>query len=155
MSVKIRAIRGELAFVSLLETDRPASVSAIAGLFFLVAAYLIAIGVADIISPGTLSSVRGTGIAYGRELTGPQTAISVGLGWALVGWGLLQLRSWARWCAVAIMVLGIAGSVPAVSAAARTLGWGFLWTGSQLMLRVVITWYLLQSPEVAEAFKRK
>jgi len=134
--------------------ERPASVSVIAGLFFLVAAYLITLGGVDLIRPGTLFE-WGAPVFYGRELDTSQTAISIGLGWALVGWGLFQLRQWARWCAVVIMVLGIAGSVPAVSAASRSLGWRFAWTGSQLLLRVVVTWYLAQSPEVKNAFSGK
>jgi hypothetical protein len=98
--------------------ERPASVTVIAALFFLVAGYLAAIGIIEFVVPGSLSMALGAGITYGRELSGPQTALSVGAGWALVGWGLYRLRTWARWCAILIMVIGIAGSVPAVSAAA-------------------------------------
>src|SRR6202789_376481 len=90
----------------------PVSLKVIAALFFLVAAYLVVIGIAEFVSPGTLAMTRATGIAYGRELDGPQTAISIGAGWALVGWGLYRLRNWARWCAVALMVIGVAGSGP-------------------------------------------
>jgi len=135
--------------------ERPASVTVIAALFFLVAAYLITIGVIEFAAPGTLSMMRGSGITYGRELTGPQTALSVGAGWALVGWGLYRLRNWARWCAMLLMVIGVAGSVPAVSAAARDLGWRFFFYGAQVMVRVVIAWYLAASPELIEAFTRK
>ena len=132
--------------------ERPASVTVIAALFFLVAAYLVTIGIADLVAPGTLLLMRGSGITYGRELTGAQTAISVGAGWALVGWGLYRLRNWARWCAIVIMVIGVAGSVPAVSAAARDLTWRFFFYGAQIMLRIVIAWYLAASPELVEAF---
>jgi hypothetical protein len=135
--------------------ERPGSVTVIGGLFFLVATYLITTGVLSWIAPDAISPALQAPIFYGRELDSPQTAISVGLGWALVGWGLFQLRSWARWCAVAILVLGIIGSVPSVSAAARTIGWRFAWTGSLLMLRVVVIWYLVQSPEIGEAFAKK
>jgi hypothetical protein len=135
--------------------NRPGSVTVIAGVFFLVAAYLIAIGIVALAAPDAISPAMQAPVFYGRELDGPQTAISVGLGWALVGWGLFQLRGWARWCAVVILVLGIIGSVPSVSAAARTIGWRFAWTGSLLMLRVVVIWYLVQSPEISEAFGRK
>ena len=135
--------------------ERPASVTVIAALFFLVAGYLAAIGIIDLVAPGTLSTTLGTGVTYGRELTGPQTAISVGAGWGLVGWGLYQLRNWARWCAIVFMVIGIAGSVPAVSAAARDLTWRFWFYGVQIMARVVIAWLLVASPEVVEAFVRK
>jgi len=135
--------------------ERPASVTVIAVLFFLVAGYLVTIGVIELVAPGTLSMALGAGITYGKELTGPQTAISVGAGWALIGWGLYRLRNWARWCAILIMVIGIAGSVPAVSAAARDLTWRFLFYGVQIMARVVIAWYLAASPELIEAFVRK
>ncbi|MGD0990524.1 MAG: hypothetical protein ABR874_22175 [Candidatus Sulfotelmatobacter sp.] len=133
---------------------RPASVTVIAALFFLVAGYLIAVGVIDLVSPGTVSLVGGP-VTYGRELDGPQTAISVGAGWALVGWGLYRLKNWARWCALAILVIGVAGSVPAVSAAARDLGWRFAWYGLQIMVRIVVAWLLAASPEVVEAFVKK
>ncbi len=135
--------------------ERPASVTVIAVLFFLVAGYLATVGIIELAAPGTLSTTLGTGVTYGRELTGPQTAISVGAGWAMVGWGLYRLHNWARWCAIVIMVIGIAGSVPAVSAAARDLTWHFWFYGVQIMARVVIAWLLVASPEVVEAFVRK
>jgi hypothetical protein len=134
---------------------RPASVTLVAALFFLVAAYLVTIGVVELLVPGTLSMTRAAGITYGRELNGAQTALSVGAGWALIGWGLYRLHNWARWCAMALMVLGVAGSVPAVSAAARDLTGRFFFYGAQIMVRVVIAWYLAASPELIEAFRRK
>jgi hypothetical protein len=135
--------------------ERPVSVTLIAAFFFLIAAYLIVIGFIEFISPGTILLARVAGVTYGRELDGPQTAISVGLGWALVGWGLYRLHNWARWCALVILAIGVAGSVPAVSAAARDIGWRFFWLGAQIMLRIVIAWLLAASPEVVEAFVKK
>src|ERR1700679_912206 len=75
--------------------ERPASVTVISALFFLVAAYLVAMGIIEFVAPGTLSMTMETGVTYGRELTGPQTALSVGAGWALIGSGLYRLRNWA------------------------------------------------------------
>jgi hypothetical protein len=132
--------------------ERPASVTVIASLFFLVAGFLIAFGIAELASPGALSLTRTAGLTYGRELDGPGAAISVGAGWALVAWGIWRLRNWARWCAMVLTVIGIAGSVPVVSAAARDLGWPFVVAGSQILVRIVIAWYLLASPEIKEAF---
>jgi hypothetical protein len=135
--------------------ERPISVTVISFFFFLIAAYLIVIGFIEFLSPGTISLARVAGVTYGRELDGPQAAISVGLGWALVGWGLYRLRNWARWCALVILVIGVAGSVPAVSAAARDITWRFFWLGAQIMVRIVIAWLLAASPEVVEAFVKK
>ncbi|MGA8271398.1 MAG: hypothetical protein WB919_07535 [Candidatus Sulfotelmatobacter sp.] len=135
--------------------ERPASVTVITAFFFLVAVYLVSLGLAVSVSRGAVSMARFAGITYGREITSSQTAISVGLGWALVGWGLYRLRNWARWCALVILVIGVAGSVPAVSAAARDLGWRFFWVGGQMTVRIVIAWLLAASPEVVEAFVKK
>ena len=92
---------------------------------------------------------------YGRELAGPQSAFLVGAGWALVGWGLLQLGNWARWCAFVLMVLGVAAGVPAVSSAATDLNWRLLWHGGQMIAKVAAAWYLAQSSDVIEAFKAR
>jgi len=135
--------------------DRPASVTVVAGLFFLVGGYLIVVGIVEFIVPGTLALTRAAGVTYGRELDGPQTAISVGVGWTLIGWGLYKLKNWARWCAVLLMVIGVVGSVPAVSAAARDLGWRFLFLGVQIIVRILIAWYLVASPELVDAFRGK
>jgi hypothetical protein len=135
--------------------ERPASVTVIAALFFLVAGYIATIGIIELVAPGTLPMTLGAGVTYGRELTGSQGALSVGAGWALVGLGLYRLRNWARWCAMLLMVIGVAGSVPAVSAAARDLTWRFFFYGFQIMVRSVIAWLLAASPEVVEAFARK
>ena len=135
--------------------DRPGSVTVIAGLFFLVGGYLIVVGIVEFIVPGTLALTRAAGITYGRELDGPQTAISVGVGWSLIGWGVYKLKNWARWCAVLLMVIGVLGSVPAVSAAARDLGWALLVNGAQIMVRIVIAWYLVASPDLVDAFARR
>jgi hypothetical protein len=135
--------------------ERPVSVTAIAALFFLVAGYLVVIGIVEFVAPGTLNTTLVPGVTYGRELSGRQTALSVGVGWALVGWGLYRLRNWARWCAILLMVIGVAGSVPAVSAAARDLTWRFFVYGFQIMVRIVIAWLLAASPEVVEAFTWK
>src|ERR1700678_3601989 len=83
--------------------ERPVSLKVIAALFFLVAAYLVVIGIAEFVSPGTLAMTRATGITYGRELDGPQTAISIGAGGALVGGGVYRLHRWARWGASAFL----------------------------------------------------
>lgn len=138
-----------------LGMERPASATVIAALFFVVAACLITLGIAEFVSPGALSLTRAAGLTYGRELDGPAAAISVGAGWALVAWGIYRLHNWARWCGIVSMVIGIAGSVPAVSAAARDLGWRFAVSGGQILVRIVVAWYLIASPEVRDAFSGK
>jgi hypothetical protein len=131
--------------------ERPPGINVIAVVFFLFAGYLVAVGAILLFAPDAIS-IRSTPFMYGRELTGPQSAFLVGAGWALVGWGLYQVRNWARWSALVLLVVGIAASVPAVSAAATDLNWRFAWYGGQLMAKVVAVWYLTRSPEVIDAF---
>jgi hypothetical protein len=84
--------------------ERPVGVTMIAVVFLLVAAYLFVVGVIEVVAPGTISPSMRAPFMYGRELAGPQSAFLVGAGWALVGWGLFQVRNWARgqrfcyWC---------------------------------------------------------
>jgi hypothetical protein len=135
--------------------ERPVSLKVIATLFFLVAAYLIVMGIAEVVSPGTIETMRGTGVTYGRELDGPQTAISVGAGWALVGWGLYRLQNWARWSAIVLMVIGVIAGIPVVSAAATGLNWRLAWYAGEMVAKVVAVFFLIQSPDVVAAFKTR
>jgi len=133
--------------------ERPVGLSAIAGAFFLVAGYLCVVGVIEFTAPGTISPAMRAPFMYGRELAGPQSAILVGAGWAMVGWGLRRVQNWARWAAVVLMVLGIAAGVPAVSAASIDPGWRLVWYGGQMMAKVVAVWYLVFAPDAREAFR--
>jgi hypothetical protein len=133
--------------------ERPPGVTIIAVAFFLVAGYLLSVGAIEFIAPGTISPAVRAPFMYGRELAGPQSAFFVAAGWGLVGWGLFQVRNWARWSALALLVLGVAAGVPAVSAAATDLNWRLAWYGGQMMAKVAAAWYLAQSPDAIEAFK--
>lgn len=133
--------------------QRPAGVTAISVLFFLAAIYLWTVGVIKLIAPEAISLMSGTQLMYGLELAGPYMALLVGCGWALVGWGLFRLRNWARWAAMAVMVLGVGWLVPKISMA--ELGAPVLWYGLQIAVRVAAAWYLAQAPSVIDAFVRR
>jgi hypothetical protein len=133
--------------------ERPAGLTAIAVTFFVVAAYLFTVGVIEFIAPGTISPAMRAPFMYRRELAGPQSAILVGAGWGLVGWGLFQIQNWARWSALVLIALGIVAGIPAVSAASIDPGWRLAWYGGQMMAKVVAAWYLIFAPDVVEVFK--
>lgn len=133
--------------------QRPAGVTAIAVIFLAAAIYLWTIGVVKLIAPDAISLMSGSPFMYGLELAGPYMALLVGAGWALVGWGLLRLHNWARWAAMAVMVIGVAALVPRISMA--QLGAPIFWYGLQIALRVAVGWYLAQAPSVVDAFARK
>jgi hypothetical protein len=52
-----------------------------------------------------------------------------------------------------LLVLGIVGGIPAVSAASVDPGWRLVWFGGQMMVKVVAVWYLIFAPDSIEAFK--
>ena len=87
------------------------------------------------------------------ELAGPYMfLLGAGVG-ALIGWGLLRLNNWARRAAIAAGIIGLVMLVPSVSAAAVDFRASLLWAGLGIILRVMIVWYLYQTP-VAEYFSR-
>jgi len=133
--------------------ERPAGITGIAILFFLTAIYLWAIGAVKLLAPEAISLMRGALFMYGLELAGPYMALLVGGGYALVGWGLFRLHNWARWAAMAVMVLGAWSIVPRISMA--EIGVAILWYGLQIALRVAVGWYLAQAPAVIDSFMKK
>jgi len=133
--------------------QRPLGVTALSILFGLAAVYLWTIGAVMLAAPGAISLMSGAPLMYGLELAGPYMALLVGTGWALVGWGLLRLKNWARWAAMLVMTIGIAWLVPRISAA--ELGWPLLWNGIEIAMRAAAAWYLAQAPGVVDAFRGK
>jgi hypothetical protein len=135
--------------------QRPVVLTAIASTFFVVAGYLCVAGAIEFAAPGTISPAMRAPFMYGRELAGPQSAVLVGAGWGMVGWGLWRIQNWARWAAVVLMVLGIGSGVPAVSAASIDPGWRLVWYGGQMMAKVVAVWTLVFAPDAREAFRQR
>jgi hypothetical protein len=133
--------------------ERPAGITGIAILFFLTAIYLWTIAGVKLLAPEAISLMRGAPLMYGLELAGPYMTLLVGSGYALVGWGLFRLHNWARWAAMAVMVLGVWSLVPRISMA--EIGVAILWYGLQIALRVAVGWYLAQAPAVIDSFMKK
>jgi len=133
--------------------ERPAGVTGISVLFCLAAIYLWTIGAVKLVAPEAISLMSGAPFMYGLELAGPYMALVVGTGYALVGWGLFRMHSWARWSAMAVMVVGVAALVPTISMA--EIGGLMLWYGLQIALHVAVAWYLAQAPAVIDAFAKK
>jgi len=133
--------------------ERPTGVTVISVLFFAVSAYLIAIGGAMLLSPGSVGMRLGAPLLGGLELAGPYMFLLTGGVAALLGFGLLALNNWARRAAALVAIAGVVMLVPSVSAAVVTFhGSALVWGGLGVMLRVAVAWYLYQQPTV-EAFE--
>ncbi len=132
---------------------RPAGVTAIATLLFSAAGYLGLLAVIMLFSPGTISMTMGAPLLNGLEVAGPYMFFLVGAAGAAIGYALLKLNNWARRLAIFAALLGAFMLIPSVSAAAVDFRPALLWTGSNLMIRVIVVWYLYQSP-VTESFQK-
>jgi len=131
--------------------ERPHGVTTIAIIFFLVAAYLCAIGILMLVWPGAVSMAAGASLLDGLELAGPYMFLLVSTVAALIGWGLLRMHKWARRVAILAAFAGFVMLIPSVSMAVVDARWSLVWGGLGIIVRMVVVWYLWQTP-VAEQF---
>ena len=129
----------------------PTGVTVIAFVFFLAAVYLGLIAAVMLASPGAASMVLGAPLLNGLELAGPYMFLLMAAVGALIGWGLWRLNNWARRAAIVVGLVGLVMLVPSVSAAAVDFRVSLLWAGLGIIVRVMMVWYLYQTP-VAERF---
>ena len=129
---------------------RPSGVTATAWLFFFAAA------ACALTAAFTMSGAWP--LAWGRYLVadmvtmGPFAFIFAAVAYAVIAVGLLALKNWARRLAIVAAAVGLYFLVPAISSAVADfrIG-GIAINGAQIILRVVVMWYLMQQ-SVAEAF---
>ena len=108
-----------------------------------------------LIAPGAVSMATGAPLLGGLELGGPYMFFLVGAVGLVIGFGLLRMNNWARRAALTTGMIGIALLLPTVSSSvieyrATRLAWG----GLGMILRMMVVWYLWQTP-VAELFPKK
>jgi hypothetical protein len=134
--------------------ERPQGVTFIAILFFAVAAYLGALGLLMVFSPGTVSMRMGAPLLGGLELAGPFAFLLAALLAGLIGWGLLRLNNWARRAGAVLALIGIVFLVAPVSSAVINFNpVALFWGGLGVIVRVVVAWYLYQRP-VIDVFEK-
>lgn len=132
---------------------RPTGVTAIAAAFFLIAAYLMGVGVVMLVSQGKLPMLGGDPLLRGLQAGGPYATLLVGAIWGAIGWGLLRLRDWARLAAMVLIISGAGFLVARVALAASHFHWWLVAGGLEILVRLVIVWYLFRTP-IAEQFSK-
>ena len=97
-------------------------------------------------------------LAWGRYLVGDMVTMGpaifalAAILYAVTGFGLLALNNWARRGAVVVTAVGLYFLVPTVSSAVVDLRIsGIAVNGAQIIVRVVVLWYLMQQ-DTATAF---
>src|SRR5579864_1775973 len=117
----------------------------VAAIFLLSSLYLFILGLVRFVSPDAISLSLGAPLLHGLQLAGPwMFLLAAGVG-SIVGFGLLRLKNLARRAAIVITLAGMVMLIPKVSAAATDLSPQFFVSGSMIVVRMVIVWYLWQS----------
>jgi hypothetical protein len=130
--------------------NRPAGVSAIAILFLAAAGYLSVLGLIMLKAPGLVSMALGAPLLLGLEVAGPYMFLLPAIAAGLIGWGLLRLNRWARHVAALTAIFGAVLLIPRVSGDVIAMQFGNLaWSALQLIVRVIVAWYLYQEPVIA------
>jgi len=133
--------------------QRPAGVTALAAVFFLAGAYLVAVGLTMLARPGLISMAAGAQLLGGLELAGPYMFLLMGTLGAGVAAALWFLQRWSRWPAILVAMIGVVLLLPSVASALIDCRLAKLaWSGLGVMLRTIIVWYLFQGP-VVEYFR--
>lgn len=125
--------------------QRPAGVIAIAVLLFLACAYLTALAIIWFINPDAFPLSLAGPLLQGLELAGPYMFLICAAVGVIVGIGLLRLSNYARRATIVIAAAGIVMLIPKMSAAAVDISSGLLIAAIQVIVRVVIVWYLWQN----------
>lgn len=86
---------------------RPIGVTLIACFCLLAAVYLCSISVMQLIVPKAIHALRGAPNVRALRFVSPYLTVVIGVGWAVVAWGLFQLRNWARIIAATMFVFAV------------------------------------------------
>lgn len=73
----------------------------------LAAVYLCSVSAMQLFTPKAIHAIRRAPNVRALRLASPYMTVLVGIGWAVVAWGLLQLRNWARVIAASMLILGV------------------------------------------------
>ncbi len=145
------SIPGNLSDAAL---PRPSSVTLIAVVFLLAAAYLLGAGLTLLLRPGTLAMGSGSDLLAGLETAGPLMFLLGALAYGTTGLGLWKLHPLARHAAIVIAAYGAVMAVPAISSAAVSLHLeALLLPALPFIVRVLVIFFLWQH-STAEAFHK-
>jgi len=125
--------------------ERPAGVTTIAILFFAVSSYLAILGALRLAFPEAIRLSLAAPLLHGLELWGPYMFLIMSVIAATVAVGLLRLNNVARRVAAMIALAGIIMLIPKVSADTAYFSPRFFLSGTMIVVRAMIVWYLWQS----------
>lgn len=126
--------------------ERPRGVAFIAALHVLVA--IVAMVIAFGTFAGRMPLASGAFLVGGElETAGPILFLLIAAVFLIAAAGLWKLKNWARHLAIGLALIGLIQVTPAISSAVadgRILA--IVREGAQIIVRVMVMWYLLQQP---------
>jgi len=95
--------------------------------------------------PGVLTTVRAAPFIPALKSLSPYPTLVVGMAWAVIGWGLFQLRDFARFVATLLLGAGAAWELSMLVFRTHS-SWRILAACLEITLRASAIWYLLRPP---------
>jgi hypothetical protein len=110
----------------------------------LASTYLLILGLIKLINPEAIPLSLGAPLLHGLETYGPYMFLLAGGLGVAVAYGLFHQKNLARRAAIVICVVGVVLLVPKVSADTADFSVDFFLSGSMIVIRIMIAWYLWQ-----------
>jgi hypothetical protein len=133
--------------------QRPLAITVIGCFFLFAGVYLCAISAVILTVPGTVQSLKALPLVPVLRLVTPYATLIVGTVWAIVAWGLFQMRDWARFVATLMLGLGAAWMLGTLLLHHHS-AWRTLLGCFEIMWRLAAIWYLL-APSTIEHFNAR
>jgi hypothetical protein len=126
--------------------ERPLGVTLIAAAHVLVAIVVLVIAVGTFL--GRIPLASGAFLVGGElETAGPILFLLITIVFLIAAAGLWKLKNWSRHLAIGFALIGLIQVTPAISSAvADGRIFAIIREGTQIIIRVIIIWYLLQEP---------
>ena len=126
--------------------ERPLGVTLIAAAHVVVAVIALAIAAGTFL--GRMPLASGAFLVGGElETAGPILFLLVTIVFLIAAAGLWKLKNWARHLAIGLAVIGLIQVTPAISSAvADGRIFAIIREGAQIIIRVIVIWYLFQEP---------
>jgi hypothetical protein len=132
---------------------RPFWISLIGAIVLAMGVYLSAMAVVLMAMPRAVPVLRRFPLLHGLRFASPYFSLLVGVVWCWIGWGLLELRNWARVTAAALLGIGVVWELLPILQNRVHSGWRELAMILEIALRSAAAVYLM-SLDVVDLFEQ-
>src|SRR5258708_37837994 len=120
----------------------PIGVTVIACAFLAAGIYFCSISAIALFRHSAMDTLRALPFIHTLRFVSPYLTLLAGPLWALIAWGLFQLRDWARFTATLMLGIGVAGALLIMVTTQMHFGWRMLAGSLTIVRRAAAIWYL-------------